>query len=441
MQVSRRHAPDKETPMKKIHILGGGTFAPVANHLALCAPAFGGTARSLATMLREGFDDHLDREHPRRAADQIGCQVVLTLTRMADPDSRLVTNADVARHIDALIADPDTRCIVMNVALCDYEAVVDGRPGDFHGQRFRTADGPRSIDVAPAEKLIGRIRRERKDIFVVGFKTTTGASSDEQYATALKALKRDSLNLVVANDTVTRNNMIVAPEETRYAETTDRGTMTASLCSMLISRLQNTFTRSTVVDGPSTAWDDRRVPASLRKVVDHLIARGAYKPIDGKTAGHFAVRVSDGTILTSKRKQDFNRLSEIGLVQVDYEGFDRVVAHGAKPSVGGQSQRIVFTEHPDLDCIVHAHVPLREDAPDVMAIGTAEQWRNECGSHQCGQTTSRGLRPVGGGIHAVMLDNHGPNVVFPRDADPDEVIAFIERNFDLSAKTGGLVAA
>lgn len=417
--------------MKKIHVLGGGTYAPVANHLSLCALAFGTTARMIVEALGgEGTSAGHDYD------------VVLTQTKMADPQSSLLTNEDVARHIETLVADPDTRCIILNMALCDYEAVVDGKPGDFHGARFRTADGPRKLDITPAAKLIGGIRKERKDIFVVGFKTTTDATSDQQYATALKALKRDSINLMVANDTVTRNNMIVAPEETRYAETTDRGVMIAKLVEMTLSRLSNTFTRSTVVeDAPSVAWDDPRVPASLRKVVDHLIARGAYKPIDGKTAGHFAVRVDDETILTSKRKQDFNRLAEIGLVQVEYDGFDKVVAYGAKPSVGGQSQRIVFTEHQDLDCIVHAHVPMREDAPDALAIGTAEQWRNECGSHQCGQATSRGLRPVGGGIHAVMLDNHGPNVVFPKDADPDDVIAFIERNFDLTAKTGGLVAA
>lgn len=40
-------------------------------------------------------------------------------------------------------------------------------------------------------------------------------------------------------------------------------------------------------------------------------------------------------------------------------------------------------------------------------------------------------------IKAVMLDQHGPNIVFPATIDPQEVIAFIERNWDLSRKTGG----
>lgn len=33
--------------MKKIIILGGGTFSPIRNHLSLCAPAFGTTAKYL----------------------------------------------------------------------------------------------------------------------------------------------------------------------------------------------------------------------------------------------------------------------------------------------------------------------------------------------------------------------------------------------------------
>ena len=39
-----------------------------------------------------------------------------------------------------------------------------------------------------------------------------------------------------------------------------------------------------------------------------------------------------------------------------------------------------------------------------------------------------------------MLDNHGPNIVFHHSIDPAKVIAFIEANFDLSGKTGGLVS-
>lgn len=32
---------------------------------------------------------------------------------------------------------------------------------------------------------------------------------------------------------------------------------------------------------------------------------------------------------------------------------------------------------------------------------------------------------------------YGPNIVFNKNIDPQEVIDFIESNFDLSSKTGG----
>lgn len=39
----------------------------------------------------------------------------------------------------------------------------------------------------------------------------------------------------------------------------------------------------------------------------------------------------------------------------------------------------------------------------------------------------------------MYLDQHGPNIVFNRNIDPQEVIDFIEENFDLKGKTGGPV--
>jgi Class II Aldolase and Adducin N-terminal domain len=162
------------------------------------------------------------------------------------------------------------------------------------------------------------------------------------------------------------------------------------------------------------------------------VARGAYKPFLGATVGHFAVKIGEGRFLTSRRKTDFNRLSEVGLVLVEARGDHEVIAHGSRPSVGGQSQRIIFAEHPGLDCIVHFHCPKRGGS----AVPVRAQRPFECGSHECGKNTSEGLREFGG-LAAVMLDQHGPNIVFSRDADPGEIIRFIDENFDLAMSTAG----
>lgn len=427
---------------KRIHVIGGGTFSHVRNHLALAAPAFGGTARYIAQKL----------------------QGELHLTKMADHTSNLVTNEDVAALVDRLVADPETAVVIFNPALCDFDADVielDGRSGETnptipsgkYADRLKTrsfrleesrSGGPPIervtrplLRITPSEKLIGRIRKERKDIYVVGFKTTTGATEQEQYLAGLNLLKENSLNLVLANDTVTRLNMVITPEESRYHVTTNRNEALDGLMDIVRHRSVLHFTRSTVVGSEAdlVPWNDERIPANLRAVVDHCVKAGAYKAFRGSTAGHFAVKLEDGSFLTSRRKTNFNQ--DLRLVRVEVDGDDRVIAHGARPSVGGQSQRIVFAEHPEADCIVHAHVPLRQDAHGLPVV---PQWPRECGSHECGAATSRGLEVAAPGIKAVMLDNHGPNIVFSRTTPAEDVIRFIEQNFDLSQKTGGPVS-
>ena len=122
------------------------------------------------------------------------------------------------------------------------------------------------------------------------------------------------------------------------------------------------------------------------------------------------------------------------MVRVETDGNDSVIAYGTKPSVGGQSQRIIFDKFNDVDCIVHFHCPLKKDARDNIQV--MSQYEYECGSHECGTNTANGLRKHGN-FYAVMLDRHGPNIVFNHTVDPKEVIDFIEANFDLSIHTSG----
>lgn len=426
-----------------VHILGGGTFSAVRNHLSLAAEAFGASALHLAAL-------HDRSGHSTRA--------VLHLTRMADPHGLVPsvlrphgvrpedlyagyqvphTNADVGALIDRLVADPSTRAIVLNVALCDYDGSVGAVPSGRHAERLKTSQGVQAMALVPADKVIGRIRRERKDIFAVGFKTTCGEDLRAQYQQGLSLMKRNSLNLVLANDTGHRRNLVITPEEAYYGLTDDRDEALATLHRMMLARMDLTFTRSTVVDAPPVPWDDAHVPGTLRRVVDHLIARGAYKPFLGKTVGHFAYRAPDGNgLITSRRKSNFNELDRVGMVRIVPEGQDRVIAYGGKPSVGGQSQRIIFEQYPGLDFIAHAHVPLKPGAESVIPVRS--QMLVECGSHECGRNTAEGLKEIEPGIHAVYLENHGPNVVFAPGVSAERVIGVFERFFDLDSKTGGV---
>lgn len=431
---------------KKIYIISGGTVNHIATHFALCTPAYGRTGRVLKRLCD-------DRIHGIPFLDAYLVQTRMAAGGGGGPE----TNADIEEIVDDLIADPNVKIVFMPVGLCDFEPANLSAMEGFHmkevafgkkAKRLSThGNANYAMSLKPAAKIIQKIRAKRKDIFLVGFKATDGVTAQEQYLAGLNLLKEASCNLVLANDDKTKLNMVITPEEAKYHVTTNREDALKGLVEMAKLRSHLTFTRSTVVAGEPVPWNSPLVPTTLRAVVDHCIERGAYKPFRGATVGHFAVKIGPTTFLTSQRKTNFNDLAKIGLVKVETDGPDTVLAYGAKPSVGGQSQRLVFAEHPEYDCIVHFHCPMKtewfagagpmyvnEDIPIVS------QREYECGSHQCGANTSKGLKRFGN-LSCVMLDQHGPNIVFHHSIDPQEVIRFIDDNFDLAGKTGGLVDA
>lgn len=419
---------------KNIHIFGGGTVDYISSHLALSAPAYGSTARKIASLCEERFEGRLD--------------VNLELTNMAiGGHGPLNTPDDILKRINRLIESPLTKIIFFSCAIVDYTpsyvSTYKSNPWEWkplavnfgkYQIRIDSRENPEiSIDAYKSEKIISKIRKDRKDIFLIGFKSTCGLSNQEMYLKGLNLCKSSSCNLVLVNDTKRRFNMIITPEEAAYCETDDRIKVLSELVDITYHRSHLTFTRSTVVSGSPVSWSDERIPQSLRKIVDYCIKSSAYKEFNGATVGHFACKIESNKFLTSIRKSNFNDLDKNGLVLVETDGDDSVIAYGAKPSVGGQSQRIIFSEHPESDCVVHFHCPLKDGHDDIPIRSQREV---ECGSHACGQNTSDGLKQFGN-LKAVMLDQHGPNIVFNRDIDPQEVINFIDKNFELSKKTGG----
>lgn len=82
---------------KKVVIIGGGTFSYVRAHLALATPAFGKTAKILYQKCQDRLK-HMDVE--------------LVLTKMADSNSNIVTNEDVANLVYDLINDNTVKILI-----------------------------------------------------------------------------------------------------------------------------------------------------------------------------------------------------------------------------------------------------------------------------------------------------------------------------------------
>ena len=163
------------------------------------------------------------------------------------------------------------------------------------------------------KKIIQKIRKERKDILLVGFKTTCGATKEDLFNKALKLCKDASANIVFVNDVdkdrITtlkskiiekeklesilkyqhdisinllklekeildlQNNGLVTPEESSYWY----NTRDEALVQMVLDRSHLHFTRSTVVDAETISWDSELIPESFRVIFDYLRDAGAYK--------------------------------------------------------------------------------------------------------------------------------------------------------------------
>jgi hypothetical protein len=425
--------------MKRTVIIGGGTFSHVRNHLSLAAPAFGTTAKILADMFTDATE-HKNEE-----------QVILQLTKMADSRSDIVTTEDLSKYVDCLIADPNVGTIIMNAAVVDFDGLVLEESDDVdglwhseieegsHAERLRTSDGFANLELRPSDKIISRIRRARPDIFLVGFKTTTGKSEEEQFEIALKMMKSSKCNLVLANDVVTRNNMIITPEESKYCITADRAEVLEMLTDMTIKRHRLTYHRTEL--DTNHKFPLSVTPSTFQLVMQYLLDNGGYIENNGNgfTPGHFCyLDRSINRMYSSQRKMNHNDVHINGLTGIEFSNENakqyRVIAQGqAKPSVGATSQMLLLDEYKQFDCIIHTHNPLKEGSE----LPIQEQYAYQCGSLECGLNTLAGIKIFeykGIEIGAVYLNKHGANILFKSSDNSDIINEFINENLELGVK-------
>ena len=379
---------------KRIAIIGGGTNTYISNHLALSAPAYGSTAKKLANKFRANSENEM--------------QVDLYLTKMAqqapgNPD----TPEEVEALVDKLIADPNTRVIVFNVAMVDfkpkllkeidftfepYNHVTEHESFGKYVRRFSTTKTELILHLSPYQKVIQKIRKERKDILLVGFKTTCGATKEEQFQKGLKLCKDASANIVFVNDVdkdrirnldsaleskkilsnikstsemetayihegikeaeeqieAFQNNGLVTPEESSYWYDT-RNEALDGLVQMVLNRVKGEFVRTTVVEGNVISWNDTIIPQTFKDVFNHIRSNGGWHVNPkGKTSGHFGIKINQNESICSIRKQNYNDIENVGMVKVITDDPDNVFGHKHffRPDFGEDYQNYLeFIEH------------------------------------------------------------------------------------------------
>lgn len=419
----------------KIIVLGGGTINPISNHLALCSPAFGSTANKIGEYLS-------DSEY----------EIEVVKTKLADPTSSIVSNEDLSQYVlENIILNDNVVGVVFNVAVCDFKY----KSGDFHGERL-SSESNITLDLAPDDKIISKIRQTRPDIFLVGFKTTTNKSINVMFEKGLKMMKSSKCNLVLCNDVVTRKNLVITPEETMYHITEDRDDALRGLTNLIKLRMNATYQRSKLVNmnGVVTPY---LIPDEFRNILEFVISNGGFICNNGNgfTPGHFCIRTtkekvieymtgdmididfsiindSEMIFLSSVRKANHNDVFTNGMcIVVVKEDGEFIVFGPNKASVGARSQYMLLKNNPEFDYILHTHNPLTP----YSELHSVEQYPFQCGSNECGVNTSTNLKSYENDeIRAVYLEKHGVNMIFKHGFDQDTIKNFISNNIKLGEK-------
>lgn len=426
----------------------------VAPHFSLCAPAYGSVGGDIYHNLYHELDfkpilietqmAHRFGRGPIYDAEKIIREAGL---------NKLETNDDLSKLIDYLIAQDSTRGIIMAAAVCDWEpdTLLFKKKGvhyatDKFGKdvdRLSTSEGRMDLYVKPADKIISKIRKERKDIFLVGFKATAGKTKEETYAAGLHSLKANSANIVFANDVHTKMNVIVTPEEYPYYYE-DRTEATVNLCKMIAARTKLTFTRTVVIDNnnlvnPLKLKEEQCIPYNFIAVLAWLINEGVYKPFRGNTTGHFGCKVVGQSYKTisSVRKKNHNNVLEEGMVPIYESQNDVIVAGGAKPSVGEHTQQAIYNALGDkVHSVVHFHCDLRENS-GFPEKAIKSQFNFECGSNQCAENAVSGMTCIYPGVYACHLEGHGPNIAFHKEVYMEDMTRILRTYWNLEEKSGG----
>lgn len=448
--------------MKTIYIIGGGTMVHVAPHFSLCAPAYG-------TVVKQIFDalyKNLNKKKPEYSLVPILTQMTSfskagfsipgvheftqeDILNKADI-KKLETNHDLEQLISFLLKDENTRSIILATAVCDFEPESISVKGSIVSTtKFGKAESRLSsnnnyqLNLKPSDKLVKKIRENRKDVFLVSFKTTAGKTKEETYAAGLRSLKTNSSNIVFGNDVQNHHNVIITPEEFPYYYET-RSDAINDLAKITLARINLSFTRTRVIPGekilPQKLAEDGCVPENFIQIMRFLIENKAFKKFNGKTSGHFGCKVigQPYTTISSARKTNHNNIFTDGMVKIYGLKDGMIEAEAVKPSVGEHTQQKIYETLGDkVDAIVHFHCEKLENPKHT--IPERPQFSFECGSHQCADNTANGMIEVEPGIFAVHLEGHGPNIAFNKNVPVEQIIEFIKSNWNLAQKSGGNV--
>jgi hypothetical protein len=112
----------------------------------------------------------------------------------------------------------------------DFNGQIGAVKSGKYAERLKSRDLKQDeMKLTPSDKIVPRIKAKRPDIFLIAFKTTTNADYAEQLSRGQGLVKGSGADLVLANDTGTRRNLVLDKNGAVLCDTTDRNAALAFL--------------------------------------------------------------------------------------------------------------------------------------------------------------------------------------------------------------------
>lgn len=254
---------------------------------------------------------------------------------------------DSLRHL--LVDRTDKPDIILHAA-----AVSDYKPVRSTG-KISSEQESLTIKLERTPKIISELReRYGSEVFIAGFKLLSGVSEAELVGAAITQLKRNRLNMVVANDLQNLKDgqhplFAVTAEGGVIPFSGERSKVARELASFVLRRVNVQWFRSVnsqevIPDMSNAAFGD--VLSLVRDM--HLLT---------DDSGNISVNVGEGKLLVSPRQVDKSALIEQDAVPVTVDTDNRIVTYlgDRKPSIDTGVSSLLYREHPDIEAIIHFH--------------------------------------------------------------------------------------
>lgn len=256
---------------------------------------------------------------------------------------------DLAAALDRTVGAAPPDLLFMAAAVSDFSPVP--QPG-----KVRSDQDEWVVRLRRNPKLLGSLREKcGVATFLVGFKLLSGSTPAELVRAAQEQVRRDRLNLTVANDLSRLNErdhpiLLITPEGGALPVEGARADVAHQLVEFCLRRSQVRWAHTEFSCGVPPAEDTRAVAATLLS----LAQTGGLLP---GLEGNVSARARNGALWTTPRQVDKSTLTADALVLVrpdsQFRSLHSVGSHTS--SIDAAVHAWLYDRLPGIDALLHMH--------------------------------------------------------------------------------------